>query len=140
MREENVPKLRRFCPTLCNSMDCSLRGSSVHGILQAKYWSGLPCPPPGSRPTDRIHVSCISYIDRHVLYHWLHLGLDKKAIITIQEASIGTFLAVQWLRLRASTAEGTVQSLVVQLRSCKPRIGAKKKKKTLVDDLRKSKI
>ena len=27
-------------------MDCSLPGSAVHGILQAKYWSGLPFPPP----------------------------------------------------------------------------------------------
>ena len=26
-------------------MDCSLPVSSVHGILQAKYWSGLPFPP-----------------------------------------------------------------------------------------------
>ena len=34
-------------PTLCNPMNCSLPGSSVHGILQAKHWSGLPCPPPG---------------------------------------------------------------------------------------------
>ena len=25
-------------------------GSSVHGILQARYWSGLPCPPPGDLP------------------------------------------------------------------------------------------
>ena len=24
------------CPTLCNPMDCSLPGSSVHGILEAK--------------------------------------------------------------------------------------------------------
>ena len=24
------------CPTLCNSMDCSLPGSSVHGIFQAR--------------------------------------------------------------------------------------------------------
>ena len=24
------------CPTLCNCMDCSLRGSSVHGIFQAR--------------------------------------------------------------------------------------------------------
>ena len=24
------------CPTLCESMDCSLPGSSVHGILQAR--------------------------------------------------------------------------------------------------------
>ena len=28
-----VPKLY---PTLCDAMDCSLAGSSVHGILQAK--------------------------------------------------------------------------------------------------------
>ena len=33
-------------------MDCSLPGSSVHGILQAKYWSGLPCPPPGDLPVE----------------------------------------------------------------------------------------
>ena len=26
----------RSCPTLCDPMDCSLPGSSVHGILQAK--------------------------------------------------------------------------------------------------------
>ena len=34
------------CPTLCNPMDCSSPGSSVHGILQAKNWSGLPFPSP----------------------------------------------------------------------------------------------
>ena len=28
-------------------MDYSLPSSSVHGVLQAKYWSGLPFPPPG---------------------------------------------------------------------------------------------
>ena len=27
-------------------MDCSLPGSSVHGFLQARNWSGLPCSPP----------------------------------------------------------------------------------------------
>ena len=29
-------KLLQSCPTLCNPMDCSLLGSSVHGILQAR--------------------------------------------------------------------------------------------------------
>ena len=32
---------------LCNPVDSGLPGSSVHGILQTKYWSGLPCLPPG---------------------------------------------------------------------------------------------
>ena len=43
-------KLLQSCPTLCNPMECSLPGSSFHGILQAQYWSGLPCSPPGSLP------------------------------------------------------------------------------------------
>ena len=28
----------QLCLTLCNPMDCSLTGSSVHGILQARIW------------------------------------------------------------------------------------------------------
>ena len=35
-------------------MDCSLPGSSVHGILQAEYWSGLPFPFPGDLPNLRM--------------------------------------------------------------------------------------
>ena len=40
------------CPTLCDPMDCSPPGSSVHGILQPRilYWRELPCPPPGDLP------------------------------------------------------------------------------------------
>ena len=32
------------CPTLCNPMDCSLLGSSVHGVLQARIlgWVAIP--------------------------------------------------------------------------------------------------
>ena len=29
-------KVAQLCPTLCDTMDCSLPGSSVHGILQAR--------------------------------------------------------------------------------------------------------
>ena len=36
-----------LCPTLCDSMDHSLPGSSVHGILQARILEGLPFSPPG---------------------------------------------------------------------------------------------
>ena len=37
-------------PTLCNPMDCSPRGSSVHGFSRQEYWSGLLCSPPGDLP------------------------------------------------------------------------------------------
>ena len=38
----------QLCPTLCNPMDCSLPGSSVHGITHGQeHWRGLPFPSPG---------------------------------------------------------------------------------------------
>ena len=49
------------CLTLCDPMDCSLPGSTVHGISQQKYWSGLLSPPPGIFPTQGLNrVSCIA--------------------------------------------------------------------------------
>ena len=32
------------CPTLCNTMDCSLKGSSVDGILQARIMECIAIP------------------------------------------------------------------------------------------------
>ena len=40
----------QWCPTLFNSMDCSLPGSSVHGICQAIILAWLPFPSPGDLP------------------------------------------------------------------------------------------
>ena len=36
-------KLLQSCPTLCNPMDCSLPGSSVHGIFKARVleWGAI---------------------------------------------------------------------------------------------------
>ena len=36
-------QVAQLCPTLCDPMDCSLPGSSVHGILQAitLEWVGM---------------------------------------------------------------------------------------------------
>ena len=44
----------RSCPTLCDPMDSSPLGSSVHGISQTKYWGGLPFPSSGDLPMGLI--------------------------------------------------------------------------------------
>ena len=49
-----VCSVAQSCLTLCDPMGCSPPGSSVHGISQAEYWSGLPCPPPGDLPDPGI--------------------------------------------------------------------------------------
>ena len=38
------------CPTLCDAMDYSLPGSSVHGIFQARILEWIAIPPPGNLP------------------------------------------------------------------------------------------
>ena len=35
MKVESQSEVAQLCPTLSNPMDCSLPGSSIHGILQA---------------------------------------------------------------------------------------------------------
>ena len=49
-----LAKSLQSCPALCDPMDCSPPGSSVHGISQAKYWSGLPFPSPRDLPNPGI--------------------------------------------------------------------------------------
>ena len=64
-------KSLQSCLTLCESVDCSLRGSSVHRILQARLleWVATPSSRGSSWPKDQTHVSYISCIGRQVLYH-----------------------------------------------------------------------
>ena len=51
---ENESEVAQLCPTLCDPVDHSLPRSSVHGIFQAKYWSGLLFPSPEDLPQPRI--------------------------------------------------------------------------------------
>ena len=49
------------CPTLCDPVDCSPPGSSVHGILQARIleWVVIPLSKGSSQPRDRTQVSVL---------------------------------------------------------------------------------
>ena len=53
-------------PTLCDPIDCSLPGSSVHGISQARIleWVAISFSRGTSRLRDWTHIS------RQILYHW----------------------------------------------------------------------
>ena len=57
---------------LCNPMDYSMPGSSVHGIFQAGIleWVAISYPRESSQPTDQTHISCVSRIGRQIIYHW----------------------------------------------------------------------
>ena len=59
------------CLTLSDPMDCSLPGSSVHGILQARIleWVTISSSRESSWVRDQICISCISCFGRWILYY-----------------------------------------------------------------------
>ena len=67
----------QLCPSLCNPMDCSPPGSSMHGSLQARTleWAAISSsrgifPTQGSNP-DLLHC-------REILYHLNYQGPGEK--------------------------------------------------------------
>ena len=64
-----VCSIAQSCPTLCDPMDCSLPGSSVHGILQARTleWIAMLSFRRFSWPREQTLISSVSCIGRRVL-------------------------------------------------------------------------
>ena len=64
-------KSLQSCPTLCDPMDHSPPGSSIHGILQARIpeWVAMLSSRGSSQPKDQTCISYTSCIGRWVLYH-----------------------------------------------------------------------
>ena len=58
----------QLCLTLCDPMDCSPPGSSVHGIFQATIlkWVAISSSRGSSRPRDQ---TLVSRIGRQGLFH-----------------------------------------------------------------------
>ena len=58
---ESESEVGQFCLTLCDHMDCSLPGSSIHGIFQARglEWVATSFSRGSSRPRDRTRVPAL---------------------------------------------------------------------------------
>ena len=85
-------EVAQSCPTLCDPMDCSIPGSSVHGIFQARVleWVAISFSRGSSQPRDQTQVlpHC-----RQTLYHLNHQGSlkslrDSLIIITLNVSCI----------------------------------------------------
>ena len=83
--------------TLCNSMNCSLPGSSVHRILQARImkWVANPFSQGASWPKDWTHVSCIA---ERFFTVWATREATRKAtyetVVCLISVPIGSVLEV----------------------------------------------
>ena len=112
------------CPTLCDPMDCSPPGPSVHGILQTRLLSNSSCPtlcdrmdcsPPGSSvheilqarilewvanpfsrgPSRHRDWTPVSCIGRRILYNYVTCELQL-GWVTGSESQIPQFAPIKW--------------------------------------------
>ena len=85
------------CLTLWDPLDCSPPGSSAHGILQARFWNGMPSP---SQPKDRTWVSHIA--GRFIWASYYLLRTLKRTFLAMYLAYLGSLsvysLKKCWLR------------------------------------------
>ena len=84
MKVKSESEVAQSCPTLCNPMDCSPPGSSIHGIFQARVleWGAIG--------------------ELYYVLIWVLKNILRKSLLKI---SSGTSLRVQQLRLHATSAE-----------------------------------
>ena len=104
------------CVPLCDPGDCSLPGSSVHGVFQARILErvAISFSKESSRPRDRTRVSCVFCIGQQILYCLspqgspnIQLGMlrkqskQKENKSTVMEACIGcVWMSSQWSKLK----------------------------------------
>ena len=84
MKVKNKSQVAQSCPTLCDPMDCSLPGSSVHGIFQARV----------------LEWGAIAFSTKVWVYFvFWYLVLVLMVIITEKDAS---YLRKKWVELTKS--------------------------------------
>ena len=111
------------CPTLCNPMDCSLTGSSVHGILQAIVleWTAISFsrgifPTQGSNPGlphCRQTLYCLSHLKQGLIFSCLIKNIGNISFLLL---SIGFPRQESWSGLPLPSLGG-LSDLGIQPRS-----------------------
>ena len=85
-------EVTQSCPTLCDPKDCSLSGSSVHGIFQARIlgWFAISFSRASFRPRD---WTCVSRIAGRCFNIWAISDLESEDIILKHRAESITFFS-----------------------------------------------
>ena len=80
MKVKSESEVAQSYPTLCDPMDCSLPGSSIHGIFQARVleWGAIAFSVSGIRPTLILY-------DLNLITYAKTLFLNKVTFIAIRD-------------------------------------------------------
>ena len=91
----DVCLISQSCPTVCDPRDCSLPGTSVHGILQARVleWVAMPSSRGSSQPRDQTQISHIAdrfftiWATREAVTQWTKFLFLQKSSVLKEERS-----------------------------------------------------
>ena len=100
-----MPRVNVLVAQSCLSlhpMDCSLPGSSIHGISQQEYWSGLPFPSPGDLPDSGIELALRHC--RQILYHLSHQEITMILGMIFSSVYLN-LLELFWLKVAPKTKQ-----------------------------------
>ena len=105
MKVKSEREVAHSCLTPSDPMDCSLPGSSIHGIFQAKYWSRVLL----SSPFD--------FMDHNKLWKILkemgildHLTCLLRNLYAGQEATVRTRHGTDWFQIGKGVHQGCILS------------------------------
>ena len=84
---EWVSEVTQSCLTLCDPMDCSLPGSSIHGIFQARVleWVAISFSRGSSRPRDRTQVS-------HIVGRCFTNWATREALLSLEREALMSYM------------------------------------------------
>ena len=82
---------------LCDPMDCSPPGSSVHGIILTRVleWVAISSSRGSSQLSDLVGVSSHSYVGRQILYHWPPGKPTRLTVINVSFLPLKTYVVKQ---------------------------------------------
>ena len=92
-------KLLQLCPTLCNPLDCSPPGSSVHRILQARTLVGCHALLQGIFLTQELNP-CLLYL-LHLRMGSLPLAIPGKSWVSLTHLKMVSLVINIWASLVA---------------------------------------
>ena len=105
------------CLTLCDPMDWSSPGSSLHGIvlLRILEWTAISSSRGSSQHRDWTCISCSSCTGRWILYHWA----TSVQFSSVQSLSSVQLFMIPWIAARQASLSITNSQSLLKLMSIK---------------------
>ena len=101
MKVKGESEVAQSCLTLSDPMDCSLPGSSIHGIFQQEYWSGAPLPKSHQRiqchgyrqwPVMFVQGSGLQYLkNTKLIWELLKTWMPRSTKVNFKEQGISVY-------------------------------------------------